>query len=30
MGCFYVRGFMFGDTFVKIGSNFEIKLFFIV
>jgi hypothetical protein len=27
-GLFYVRGFMFNDTFVKIGSNFEIKLFF--
>jgi hypothetical protein len=25
---FYVRGFMFGDKFVKIVSNFEIKLFY--
>jgi hypothetical protein len=25
---FYVRGFMFGDRFVKIVSNFEIKLFY--
>ncbi len=27
-GLFNVRGFMFGDRFVKIVSNFEIKLFF--
>jgi hypothetical protein len=26
-GLFYVKGFMFGDRFVKIVSNFEIKLF---
>jgi hypothetical protein len=25
-GLFCVRGFMFSDRFVKIGSNFEIKL----
>jgi hypothetical protein len=24
---FFVKGFMFGDIFVKIVSNFEIKLF---
>jgi hypothetical protein len=27
-GLFCVRGFIFGDRFVKIVSNFEIKLFF--
>jgi hypothetical protein len=26
-GLFCVRGFMFGDKFVKIVSNLEIKLF---
>jgi hypothetical protein len=26
-GLFCVRGFMFGDRFVKIVSDFEIKLF---
>jgi hypothetical protein len=26
-GLFCVRGFMFGDRFIKIVSNFEIKLF---
>jgi hypothetical protein len=29
-GLFCVRGFIFGDRFVKIVSNFEIKFFFIV
>jgi hypothetical protein len=29
-GLFYVKGFIFNDTFVKMGSNFEVKLFFIV
>jgi hypothetical protein len=27
-GLFCVRGFMFGDKFVKIVSSFEIKFFF--
>ncbi len=27
-GLLCVRGFIFGDRFVKIVSNFEIKLFF--
>jgi hypothetical protein len=27
-GLFCVKGFMFGDRFVKIILNFEIKLFF--
>jgi len=27
-GLFCARGFMFGDKFVKIVSNFEIKLFY--
>ncbi len=26
-GLFCARGFMFGDRFVKVVSNFEIKLF---
>jgi hypothetical protein len=26
-GLFFVRGFIFGDKFVKIVSNFEIKCF---
>jgi hypothetical protein len=29
-GLFCVRGFMFGDKFVKIVSKFEIEFFFII